>query len=361
MTARPLYVVTGSGRGLGLAIAERLGRDGAAIVVAELRPEVAEKGVAHLEEHDIEVHRVDTDVADADSVAALVAAVEDLGGAHGLVNNAALADGVGGLPFHQIEEPQFSRILDVNVRGTWLVSKALYAQVAAHRGAIVNLASDAALYGSPRLAHYIASKGAIIAMTRGMARDAGPDGVRVNAVAPGLTRVEATGDFARCGWAARITLSAPKIFSSSSSRTWSSVVSSMVAINDRPALHTTASMPPSSATLDSTNASIDARSVTSPATVCTRPAPSVCSRASCSAATSRSASRAQAATWAPSASSIRAVARPTPELAPVTRTVRSRSPRSMSVLRLRGVGGWCWYGAHGITNPPSTTRVWPVM
>lgn len=192
MTDKPLYVVTGAGRGLGLAIAERLGRDGAAVVVAELRPEVAEKGVAALEEHGIEVHRVDTDVADAASVAALAAAVEGLGGAHGLVNNAALADGVGGLPFHQIEEPQFSRILDVNVRGTWLVSKALYAQVAAHRGAIVNLASDAALYGSPRLAHYIASKGAIIAMTRGMARDAGPDGVRVNAVAPGLTRVEAT-------------------------------------------------------------------------------------------------------------------------------------------------------------------------
>lgn len=192
MSDRPLYVVTGAGRGLGLAIAERLGRDGAAVVVAELRPEVAEKGVAALEEHGIEVHRVDTDVSDAASVAALADAVAALGGAHGLVNNAALADGVGGLPFHQIEEPQFSRILDVNVRGTWLVSKALYPQVAAHRGAIVNLASDAALYGSPRLAHYIASKGAIIAMTRGMARDAGPDGVRVNAVAPGLTRVEAT-------------------------------------------------------------------------------------------------------------------------------------------------------------------------
>src|SRR5690606_28285942 len=131
-------------------------------------------------------HRVDTDVADADSVARMAAATEELGGARGLVNNAAIADGVGGLPFHQIEEPQFSRILDVNVRGTWLVSKALYPQLARHGGPIVNLASDAALYGSPRLAHYIASKGAIIAMTRGMARDGGPDGVRVNAVAPGL-------------------------------------------------------------------------------------------------------------------------------------------------------------------------------
>ncbi|OUZ09256.1 short-chain dehydrogenase [Aeromicrobium sp. PE09-221] len=192
MSEAPLYVVTGAGRGLGLAIAERLGRDGARIVVAELRSEVAEQGLAQLTGLGIEAHRVDTDVADADSVAALGEAVAALGGAHGLVNNAALADGVGGLPFHQIPEDAFSRVLDVNVRGTWLVSRALYAQIAQHRGAIVNLASDAALYGSPRLAHYIASKGAIISMTRAMARDAGPDEVRVNAVAPGLTRVEAT-------------------------------------------------------------------------------------------------------------------------------------------------------------------------
>ncbi len=192
MSEAPLYVVTGAGRGLGLAIAERLGRDGARIVVAELRSEVAEQGLAQLTGLGIEAHRVDTDVADADSVAALGEAARALGGAHGLVNNAALADGVGGLPFHEIPEDAFSRVLDVNVRGTWLVSRALYPQIAQHRGAIVNLASDAALYGSPRLAHYIASKGAIISMTRAMARDAGPDEVRVNAVAPGLTRVEAT-------------------------------------------------------------------------------------------------------------------------------------------------------------------------
>lgn len=191
MTA-PVYVVTGSGRGLGWSIAERLGRGGARIVVAELRADLAERGVAALERAGIAVSRIDTDVTDSGSVASLAAAVDDLGGAHGLVNNAALADGVGGLPFHQIHDDAFRRIVDVNVRGTWLVSAALYPQLARHRGAIVNLASDAALYGSPRLAHYVASKGAIIALTRGMARDAGPDGVRVNAVAPGLTRVEAT-------------------------------------------------------------------------------------------------------------------------------------------------------------------------
>ncbi len=188
----PLYVVTGAGRGLGLTIAEHLGRTGATIVVAELRAEVAERGCAHLAKAGVTAHRVDTDVNDPTSVAQLAEAVDDLGGADGIVNNAALADGVGGLPFHEIPVEDFDRVVQVNVRGTWLVSRALYPQVARRRGSIVNLASDAALYGSPRLAHYIASKGAVIALTRAMARDAGEDGVRVNAVAPGLTRVEAT-------------------------------------------------------------------------------------------------------------------------------------------------------------------------
>ncbi|GAP56031.1 3-oxoacyl-[acyl-carrier-protein] reductase FabG [Arthrobacter sp. Hiyo6] len=83
--------------------------------------------------------------------------------------------------------------MTVNAFGTWLVSKYLYPQLAQKQaGAIVNVASDAALYGSPRLVHYVSSKGAVLAMTRTMARDAGAAGVRVNAVSPGLTRVEAT-------------------------------------------------------------------------------------------------------------------------------------------------------------------------
>jgi NAD(P)-dependent dehydrogenase (short-subunit alcohol dehydrogenase family) len=188
----PLVVVTGAGRGLGLAIAGHLGASGARIVVAELRPERAERGCAALTERGITVHRVDTDVADPGSVERLAAEVDRLGGATGLVNNAALADGVGGLPFHALDVESFDRVLTVNVRGPWLVSRALYPQLVRSGGAIVNMVSDAALYGSPRLAHYVASKGAVAAMTRSMARDAGPDGVRVNSVAPGLTHVEAT-------------------------------------------------------------------------------------------------------------------------------------------------------------------------
>lgn len=185
-------VVTGAGRGLGFAIAAAVGEAGGSVVVAERDAERAADATARLSALGVPVTRVDTDVADPDSVQRLADEVAASGGAHGLVNNAALADGVGGKHFAEIDVADWDRLMTVNARGPWLVSRALYPQLAAVSGRIVNLASDAALYGSPRLAHYVTSKGAVIAMTRAMARDAGADGVTVNAVAPGLTEVEAT-------------------------------------------------------------------------------------------------------------------------------------------------------------------------
>ncbi|MEW2355672.1 SDR family oxidoreductase [Spirillospora sp. NPDC029432] len=187
-----LVVVTGAGRGLGLEIARAAGAAGARIVVAERDGDRAAAAEADLAGAGIEAHRVDTDVADEASVARLAAAVAPLGPVHGLVNNAALADGVGGRPFFEIDPAQWDAVLTVNVRGTWLVSRALW-PLLARPGRIVNLASDAAFYGSPRLAHYVTSKSAIVGMTRAMARDAGPHDVTVNAVAPGLTLGEAAG------------------------------------------------------------------------------------------------------------------------------------------------------------------------
>ncbi|GAA4089130.1 MULTISPECIES: SDR family oxidoreductase [Actinomadura] len=186
-----LVVVTGAGRGLGLAIARAVGEAGARVVVAERDGDRAASAVAALTGDGIEAHRVDTDVADAASVAALAAALEPLGPVDALVNNAALADGVGGRPFHDIDVAQWDAVMNVNVRGTWLVSRALWPLLRRPGGRIVNLASDAAFYGSPRLAHYVTSKSAIVGMTRAMARDAGPSDVTVNAVAPGLTLGEA--------------------------------------------------------------------------------------------------------------------------------------------------------------------------
>jgi NAD(P)-dependent dehydrogenase (short-subunit alcohol dehydrogenase family) len=104
------------------------------------------------------------------------------------VNNAGLADGVGGKRFEELTVDEWDRIMAVNARGPWLVSKHLVPLLRKGGGGrIVHLASDAALYGSPRLAHYIASKGAVISLTRAMARELGDEAITVNALAPGLT------------------------------------------------------------------------------------------------------------------------------------------------------------------------------
>ncbi|MGW1881482.1 SDR family oxidoreductase [Streptomyces sp. NPDC001970] len=185
-------VVTGAGRGLGLAMARRAGADGFRVVVAELDPGRGTRAAGTLRAEGTDAHFVRCDVADPASVTELADAVRDMGPLYGLVNNAALANGVGGKEFQDIDVEVWDRLMTVNARGPWLVAKALY-PLFGEQGRIVNLASDAALYGSPRLAHYIASKGAVIALTRAMARELGERGITVNALAPGLTEGEATG------------------------------------------------------------------------------------------------------------------------------------------------------------------------
>ncbi|MBV7252130.1 SDR family oxidoreductase [Streptomyces albidoflavus] len=187
----PVVVVTGAGRGLGLATARRVGADGYRVVLAELDPARGEEAADSLRRDGLDAHFVPCDVADPGSVAAMAEATAALGPVHGLVNNAGLADAVGGKYFHEIDVATWDRIMTVNARGPWLVARALLPHLLAGGGGrIVNVASDAALYGSPRLAHYIASKGALIALTRAMARETGEQGVTVNAVAPGLTESE---------------------------------------------------------------------------------------------------------------------------------------------------------------------------
>lgn len=181
-------VVTGAGRGLGEAMAHAIAAGGGSVVVAELVPERGEQVTSDIKAAGGAAEFVPTDVSDAASVADLAAHVSGSGGLWGIVNNAGLADAVGGKAFWDITPEEWDRIQTTNARGPWLVSRALAPQlIGAGEGRIVNIASDAALYGSPWLAHYIASKGALIALTRAMARELGDHGITVNAVAPGLT------------------------------------------------------------------------------------------------------------------------------------------------------------------------------
>ncbi len=144
---------------------------------------------------------VRTDIADAASLAELARAASAAGRVDALVNNAAIANSVGGKTYDAIDEGDWERIFRVNVTGTWLACKHVGPLIAGGGGgAIVNLASDTALWGATRLLHYVASKGAIIAMTRSLARELGPQRVRVNTVAPGLIANDATAGVPETRW-----------------------------------------------------------------------------------------------------------------------------------------------------------------
>jgi NAD(P)-dependent dehydrogenase (short-subunit alcohol dehydrogenase family) len=182
-------LVTGAARGLGRAFAEAISEAGARVVLADILEPQGREAASELRQDFVPL-----DLADPRSVAdGVAAAAGALGGLDGLVNNAAVATGIGGKSFDAIEPETWDRVMDVNVRGTWLVTRAAAPYLRrSGKGRIVNIASDTALWGAPLLLHYVASKGAVIAMTRALARELGADGVAVNAVAPGLTIVEAT-------------------------------------------------------------------------------------------------------------------------------------------------------------------------
>jgi NAD(P)-dependent dehydrogenase (short-subunit alcohol dehydrogenase family) len=148
---------------------------------------------AELVAEGLSVHGVAVDLAQPDSIEACIAdTTRLLGGLDGLVNNASITNS-GGKTCEELSLDTWDQVMQVNVRGTWLMTKGcLPALRASGHGAIVNLASDTPLWGAPNLLAYVASKGAIIAMTRSLARELGVDNITVNAIAPGLVLVEAT-------------------------------------------------------------------------------------------------------------------------------------------------------------------------
>jgi 3-oxoacyl-[acyl-carrier protein] reductase len=159
-------VVTGAARGIGAALAAELRARDATVVTADITPGAD----------------VFCDVSDADQVAALFAAAGDV---DGLVNNAAYL--VDRKAYDEIELAEWDRMFAVNVRGAFLCARAAAATMAGRGGSIVNVASETAVTGSHGFVHYVASKGAVISMTRALANELGPLGIRVNCVAPGFT------------------------------------------------------------------------------------------------------------------------------------------------------------------------------
>jgi NAD(P)-dependent dehydrogenase (short-subunit alcohol dehydrogenase family) len=203
-------IVTGGARGIGAAFCEGLAAAGAKVVVSDVLDGglVAER-IGETQRPAIYVR---ADVTSKDSVESLVAdTVREFGTVDILVNNAGLFADLSMKPFLDIGEEEWDRVMKVNVRGTFQCAKAVAPiMIEKKQGRIVNIASGTAFKGTPNLLHYVTSKGAVVSMTRSLARELGPHNICVNAIAPGLTMSEAvvvnpdwTGKASAAGIAAR--------------------------------------------------------------------------------------------------------------------------------------------------------------
>ncbi len=170
-------IVTGGAQGIGRAIADGLEREGATVAVADLNP--PDGGIR-------------ADVSSEEDVAGMVAeTVARHGGVDILVNNAGLYASLAMRPFTEIPLEEWNRVMEVNVASMFLTSRAVVPVMRERGGGkIVNISSGTPFRGVPFLLHYVTSKGAIVALTRALAKELGKDSIHVNCVAPGFTMSE---------------------------------------------------------------------------------------------------------------------------------------------------------------------------
>lgn len=180
-----VVVVTGGATGIGAEIVAAFAAAGAEVTVADLAEPAADAARS-------EFFRVDI-TSDDDLRAMVEATVARHGRIDALVNCAAMYKALGGkTAIDEIGNEEWDRVLRVNTRGTWQAIKAVLPAMAEHGGHIVNISSTTARSGSPGFAHYVASKAAVEGLTRAAARELGPRGIAVNAIAPGLVNDDAT-------------------------------------------------------------------------------------------------------------------------------------------------------------------------
>ena len=188
-------IVTGAARGLGRAYAEALAAAGSAVLACDVNDcdetvEAIVRGGGKAVSATVDI----TDMASCTAMADM--AKQSFGQIDVLVNNAALYGGLKGARFELLEEAQWDAVMNVNVKGVWNACRAIVQPMRdSGGGSIINIASLAAVYGLPYGLDYVASKAAVIGMTRGMARELGRDRIRVNAVAPSAVMTEGTEEF----------------------------------------------------------------------------------------------------------------------------------------------------------------------
>ncbi|MBV6486885.1 MAG: SDR family NAD(P)-dependent oxidoreductase [Xanthobacteraceae bacterium] len=195
-------IVTGAAQGIGAAYAKALAAEGAKLGLCDLKaPDAVVKEITAAGG---EALSLACDVTDARAVANLAAETERaFGGIHILVNNAGIFASLALKPMSEIDSKEWDLVMAVNVRGSFECAKAVLPVMRRQKyGKIINIASGTVFKGAPMLLHYVSSKGAVVAMTRALAREVGGDGIRVNCLAPGLTMSE--GVLANSDWAGAV-------------------------------------------------------------------------------------------------------------------------------------------------------------
>ena len=180
-----IAIVTGAARGIGLAIARRLGREGAGVVLLDRDVEALGRAAAVLREENPDVSPVAVDVTVEEAVRAAVdGVVSTRGRIDVLVNNAGIYPHT---PFEELTFAEWRRVLATNLDSVFLCSHAVFpAMKSQGYGRIVNISSAGFLVGEAGMTHYIASKGGVIGFTRALALAGGPHGITVNAITPGF-------------------------------------------------------------------------------------------------------------------------------------------------------------------------------
>jgi NAD(P)-dependent dehydrogenase (short-subunit alcohol dehydrogenase family) len=188
--AGKVAIVTGGARHIGAAYCHTLAREGAAVVIADIldgktvAEEIRSKGGNAL--------ALKIDVSkEGDTNRMAVETVNAFGRIDILINNAAIFINIQRHPFYEISADEWDRVSAVNIKGPFLCAKAVFAQMKEQKyGKIINISSSTAYWGTPNFLHYVASKAALIGMTRSLAREVGDYGICVNAIAPGLVEHE---------------------------------------------------------------------------------------------------------------------------------------------------------------------------
>jgi len=185
-------LVTGGGQGLGRTFSHALAASGRAVVIADINAENAEAVADAIRATGGTAAAVATDVADPLSVAHMADEAESaVGRVDVLVNNAALFSTLSMGPFDEIALEEWNRVMAVNLTGAFLCCQALVPRMC-HRGygKVINISSATVLTGRPGYLHYVSAKAGLVGLTRALASEVGPRGVRVNAITPGSTRTE---------------------------------------------------------------------------------------------------------------------------------------------------------------------------